>query len=545
MYKHFLSALQNTIRTNWNLNALSDYNGLSYTYGELAEKIVKYHIYFKEIGIKKGDKIAICSRNCADWAVVFLAITSYEAVVVPLLYDFLPENIQDLVEHSESKILFTEDQTWNKLDHTKFSHLQYVISISKHLPIYSKGNQLSLEIVNKKSEELYPDGIKAKDITFPIKNFDDLAVINYTSGTTSAPKGVMITYGNISSNIQFAIDHIPNSPGETILSMLPQAHMYGMVFEFIYPVCYGVNVVFLGKIPSPQTLFKAFSDVKPYILITVPLVLEKIFTKKIIPILETPKMKFLLHTPLKRVIYKKINKQIMDTFGGNIRHIVAGGAAFNQVVENLMRKMKLPYTVGYGMTECAPLLAYADHSEFAQGSCGKTIERMEMRVDSSDPENIAGELQVRGANVMLGYYKNEQATNDSFTEDGWLKTGDLGIIDKNHNVFIRGRSKNMILSSNGQNIYPEELEDKLMNYPYIMETLVVSREGKLIALIVPDFERIATEKIEDSQIRKILDENLKEVNKKLPNYCKINSYELRNKEFEKTPKQSIRRFLYK
>lgn len=550
-YKHFLTWLQDTMYRNWDTKSLMNYQKNGYTYGEVAEMIARYHILFEKMGVVKGDKIALSDNNTAEWAIAFMAVTTYEAVVVPILNDFTDENTQSLVEHSEAKLLLTNATKWNRMDISKFTHLMYVVSVIEHKILYVRSNGEIVEgedcktIVTDAFEVKYPNGFSKDDVHYPVDNFDQLAIINYTSGTTSAPKGVMLTYGNLSSNIQFAMDKIPNIKGETILSMLPMAHMYGLAFEFIYPFCGGVTVYFLGKIPSPNVLFKAFGDVKPYILITVPLVIEKIFQKGVLPTLDKPFVKFLLHTPFRGIIYKSVHDKILKALGGNIRHIVAGGAAMNKQVEDVLRKCKLPYTIGYGMTECAPLLAYEDWHYFAKGSCGKPTHRMEVRIDSEDPQHKDGEIQVRGANVMMGYYKNEEATKAIFTKDGWMRTGDLGIMDADGNIFIRGRSKNMILSSNGQNIYPEEIEDALNSERLIAETVVVERDKKLVALIYPDPEVVALEKLSKHQVAQHLEECRLRVNKTLPAYSQIQKIEIRDEEFIKTPKKSIKRFLYK
>jgi len=561
MYNHFLYYLQRSIRNCWNEPALTNYKGVTYTYGEVAADIARYHILFQKSGIKKGDHIAICARNCAEWGIIFLAVTSYQAVVVSLLNDFTPESIQSLTEHSDSMVLFTEREKWDKMDPEAFTRLRYVFSINEKKVIW-KNDIAAGDITlfcessphpeslcsewEKLFSEAYPCGFSVKDVNYPTNNFEDLALINYTSGTTSAPKGVMLSYGNLSSNIEFGQWGIPNHPGESIVSMLPLAHMYGLAFEFLYQLAGGCHVVFLGKLPSPNVLFRAFAEVKPYMIVTVPLVIEKVFKTSVFPTLENPKMKWLMKIPLlKNLVYQRIHDKILLAFGGELRYMIIGGAAINAEVEDMMKSTRLPYTVGYGMTECGPILGYSDWRRFRKGSCGRAVHRMALRIDSDDQSRNVGEIQARGDNVMMGYYHNEEATKAAFTADGWLRTGDLGIIDSKGNIFIRGRSKNMILSSNGQNIYPEEIEDKLNNQPYVVESIVVERDKKIVALVFPDRTRVSQEALDENGLSKIMEDNRLKLNLLLPNYSKISKIELVNEEFEKTPKRSIKRFLYK
>lgn len=561
MYNHFLYYLQRSIRNCWNEPALTNYKGITYTYGEVAVEIARYHVLFERIGIRKGDHIALCARNCAEWGIVFLAVSSYQAVVVSLLNDFTTESIQSLTEHSESIVLFTEAEKWEKMVPEAFTHLQYAFSLPDKKALWKKdiasGNIIPLRDGSPDPEGFFmewekafgesnPCGFSAKDVNYPTNNFEELALINYTSGTTSAPKGVMLSYGNISSNIEFGQWGIPNHPGESIVSMLPLAHMYGLAFEFLYQLAGGCHVVFLGKLPSPNVLFRAFAEVKPYMIVTVPLVIEKVFKASVFPTLEKPKMKWIMKIPLlKNLVYQRIHDKILLAFGGELRYMIIGGAAINAEVEDMMKSTHLPYTIGYGMTECGPILGYADWKRFRKGSCGRAVHRMALRIDSDDQSRNVGEIQAKGDNVMMGYYKNEEATKAAFTADGWLRTGDLGIIDPKGNVFIRGRSKNMILSSNGQNIYPEEIEDKLNNQPYVVESIVVERDKKIVALVFPDRTRVSQEALDENGLAKIMEENRLKLNLLLPNYSKISKIELVNEEFEKTPKRSIKRFLYK
>ncbi|NLA15417.1 MAG: long-chain fatty acid--CoA ligase [Bacteroidales bacterium] len=548
MKTHYLDYIRDSILKAWDSPAMTNYNKNSYTYGEVARNIARFHILFEELGLKKGDKTALCGPNSAEWGIAFLATTGYESVAVPLLNDFLPDSIMSLTDHSEARILFISNELWGKLDIARMPLLELVICLEDSTVLFSK-NPAIIETHARLDElflQKYPEGYGPENVVFPTDNLDELALINYTSGTTSAPKGVMLTNRNITSNIQFGQSEIPNGPGDTLVSMLPMAHMYGMAFEFLYQLAGGTQVFFLGKVPSPKVLLNALATVKPYMLITVPLVVEKIFKSSVFPTIEKPIIKALMKIPgLASVLYGQIRKKLLYAFGGQMRTLIIGGAAINQEVEDLMKAIKLPYTVGYGMTECAPLLSYEDASKFVKNSCGKPVHRMFLRVDSPDPRNVVGELQARGDNVMLGYYKNPEATAATFTKDGWLRTGDLGIIDKENNVFIKGRSKNLIVGANGQNIYPEEIEDKLNNQPYVIESIVVERDKKLVALVFPDYDRVSQESLDNMGLAKLMEENRMKLNMLLPGFSRITKIELQNQEFEKTPKRSIKRFLYK
>lgn len=453
-----------------------------------------------------------------------------------------------LTDHSEARVLFISNELLSKVEISSMPLLELVVSLEDGNIVFSKQPDLVEEFKNLERlfKQKYPDGFGPEHIDYAIDNLDELALINYTSGTTSAPKGVMLTNRNISSNIQFGQSEIPNGPGDTLVSMLPMAHMYGMAFEFLYQLAGGTQVFFLGKVPSPKVLLNALAEVKPYMLITVPLVVEKIFKSSVFPTVEKPVIKAILKVPgLASILYKQIRKKLLHAFGGNIRTLIIGGAAINQEVEDLMKLVKLPYTVGYGMTECAPLLSYEDASKFVKNSCGKPVHRMSLRVDSSDPMTVVGELQARGDNVMMGYYKNPEATEATFTKDGWLRTGDLGLIDKDNNVFIKGRSKNLIVGASGQNIYPEEIEDKLNNQPYVIESIVVERDKKLVALVFPDYDRVSQESLDSMGLAQLMEENRMKLNMLLPVFSRITKIEIQNQEFEKTPKRSIKRFLYK
>ena len=545
MTKHYFSRFEEAVKNNWERLALANFRGESFTFGELATQIAKFHVFFDAIGLKKGDKVALCAKNSARWGVTFFAANTYEAVLVPILADFHPESVNSLVDHSESKVLLTDSDIWNKLDISKMPAIKAVISSSDFSLLYAADDsiQAANDNLQKLFDEKYPSGFSAADVTYPTDNDKDLAIINYTSGTTSAPKGVMLRYECVSENVAFGQKRLPSYPGDQIVSMLPMAHMYGMMFELIYPLCGGSSIYYLGKTPTPALLLGAMAEVKPYLVITVPLVMEKIFKSKVAPVVNKPVMKALCSIPgLNQVIFKKIRTQLMNAFGGNVREIVMGGAALNPDVEKWFKKFKLPFTVGYGMTEAAPLLAYEDWWEFASKSCGKPVDSVEVRIDSSDPIKQVGEIQAKGVSLMSGYYKNDDATKAAFTEDGWMRTGDLGVMDAAGNIFIRGRSKNMILSANGQNIYPEEIEAVVNNQPYVIESVVVDRGASLVALVYVDSDKIAADSI---NIEEQMNALKAEVNKSMPSYSKISKVEVMDAPFEKTPKMSIKRFMYK
>lgn len=546
--KHYFTRLEQAIHDNWDCKALCNYRGDSFTFGEVATLISKFHICFGEVGVRKGDKIAICAKNSARWGISFLAANTYEAVVVPILADFLPDSINSLVDHSESSILFTDTDLWKKLDVKKMPRLKAVVSVTDFSLLYSVDGKVRDVMDNLQSlfEKKYPLGFTGANVHYPTDNAKELAIINYTSGTTSAPKGVMLRYECLSSNVEFGQWRIPSHKGDTMVSMLPMAHMYGLMFELIYPLCGGTTIYYLGKTPTPQLLLGALKDVKPYLVITVPLVMEKIFKSAILPTLSKPAVKAALAIPgLKQLILGTIRKKLLEAFGGNIRMIIMGGAALNPDVERWFKKIKLPFTIGYGMTEAAPLLAYEDWDKFAVRSCGKVVTNCEVRIDSDDPQHTVGEIQARGLNIMSGYYKNPEATKAAFTEDGWLNTGDLGVIDAEGNIFIKGRSKNMILSSNGQNIYPEEIEAAVNNQPYVLESVVVDRASKLVALVYLDDKKIAADNLDEEAVSELISDLMNNVNKSLPSYSKITKVERVSEPFAKTPKMSIKRFLYK
>ena len=534
--KHYLSYLQETMRSRWNCLALKDLDGVnSYTYAELAAAIEKLHVTWSEMGIKEGDKIALCGRNCANWGLLFLAAESYKAVVVSILPDFTADGIYSLVDHSEAVLLYVGPNVKKKIDTKQMKGLKATIFMDDMTIVDAdKETRKAFEGAEAAYQKAFPNGVTIDDVHYPTDNFDDLAVLNYTSGSTGNPKGVMLTHLNLSGNVDFASHRIPHQPGDTVLSMLPIAHMFGLMFEF------------LTQAPTPTVLMKAFAQVKPFMILTVPLVIEKIVKKGVLPKISSPMMKVLWKTPIiNRIIRGKVKEGLDKTFGGQLRYLIIGGAALNGEVEQVLHDIKFQYCVGYGMTECAPLISYEDWYRYAFHSCGKEIPQCHVRIDSEDPYKKDGEIQVSGINVMKGYYKNEEATKAAFTEDGWMRTGDLGILDKDGNIYIHGRSKNMILGPSGQNIYPEELEDKLNSQPCVAESIVVDRDHKLVALVYPDTTPDGKKLLGTKSLTQQMEENRVAVNKDLPQYSQISSIELVASEFEKTPKRSIKRYLYK
>ena len=538
--RHYLKNLEDTVREQWTQKALCDYNGDSFTYAQLATNIERFRLFFDAAGIKKGDKIAICARNSARWAMTFWGVNVNECVAVPLLSDFHPNTVSLLTHHSDSVVLFIDDEIWAKMNPEEMPTLRAAINMKDGNVLWHRDQVTADAWENRKNafKQIHPDGMWPEQVSYPTDNADDLAIINYTSGTTGNPKGVMLTYNAISDTDHFANTHFPNTPGQTIVSMLPLAHMYGLAIEFIHPNVDGVTVYFLGKTPSPTTLLKAMRDIKPYMVVTVPLVMEKIYANAIKPSME--KAKLPLAVPgLRTLVYRAARKKMIEAFGGAVECFIMGGAALNPEAEQFFKKIHLPYTVGYGMTEACPLLGYEWWTKFVPGSCGKPVH--ELRIDSEDPHHIPGEIQAKGPNLTIGYYKNPEATEASFTEDGWFRTGDLGIIDEKRNIFIRGRIKSMILNSSGQNIYPEEVEAVLANCQYVDECLVVDREGKITALVYTELPEDMDEETKAAIPNKIRIE----ANKSLPNYSKIVKVEMMDAPFEKTPKRTIKRFLYK
>ena len=543
--KHYFTRLEESIKSNWERPALGNYRGELFTFGDLAENIARLHVLYENCGLKKGDKIALCAKNSARWGVAFFSANTYEAVVVPILADFHPESVNSLVDHSESAVLFTDSEIWAKLDINAMPKIKAVVSTADFKLLYAAD-----EKIQKANDELddlfaarYPNGFTAEDVCYPIDNDKELAIINYTSGTTSAPKGVMLRYECITANVEFGQTRLPSYPEDKVVSMLPMAHMYGMMYELIYPLCGGSSIYYLGKTPTPALLLGAMAEVRPYLIVTVPLVMEKIFKSKVAPVIKKPVMKVLCAIPgVNQLIFKKIRNTLLNAFGGNIREIIMGGAALNPDIEKWFKKFRLPFTVGYGMTEAAPLMAYECWAKFVPKSCGKAVDTVEVRIDSENPYKKVGEIQARGINIMSGYFKNDEATKAAFTEDGWMRTGDLGLLDRKGNIFIKGRSKNMILSANGQNIYPEEIEAALNNQPYVIESVVVDRKASLVGLLYLDKDKLAADGV-DLEVHIAVIKS--EVNKSMPAYSKIAKIEVMDRPFEKTPKMSIKRFMYK
>lgn len=549
-YTDFVDLIAESLKTNWDLDALTDYQGITLQYKDVARKIEKLHILFENAGVAKGDKIALCGRNSAHWATAFIATLTYGAVAVPILHEFKAQQVHDIVNHSEAKILFVGDMVWPELDATAMPHLEGIINIPDYSLLLSRSELLTnaRERLNELFGKKYPKYFRKEHISYPhTPDPNALAMINYTSGTTSNSKGVMIPFRALWSNYQFAIEVLGNQvkKGDHIISMLPLAHMYGMAFEFIFEFLHGCHVFYLTRIPSPKIVLKAFGEIKPTIIISVPLIIEKIIKKNVLPKLQTPSMKVLLKLPfISGRILDKVREGLISAFGGNFYEIIIGGAAFNSEVEDLLNKIHFPYTVGYGATECAPIIAYEDWQKFHKGSCGKAAPRMEIKIDSDDPQHTVGEILTRGDNVMLGYYKNDEATRTTLV-DGWYHTGDLGVLDAEGNLYIRGRSKNMLLGASGQNIYPEEIEDKINTLPYVNESIVVQRGEKLVALIYPDYDEAKRDGLDENGLRAAMEQNRKDINTMVASYERISAIELYETEFEKTPKRSIKRFMYK
>ena len=545
-YPHYLERLQNATCKYWDKAALNTIGGDSFTYGQMATQIEKFHLVFSKLGFKKGDKIALYANNGARWGMAYLAVNTYETVIVPLLADFLPENAAFLVNHSESIALFTNEFKWNKMDPEKMPNLRIVIDVDSWKCLWARDaeDKATYGTMDDMFDAKWHDGFGPANVKFPTDNWEDLSTISYTSGSTGDPKGVMLTYHNFSANVDYSQRNV--HAGERMVSMLPMAHMYGLVIEFIYPLCNGTAIYWMAKAPTPAALLKAFADVKPYLLITVPLVMEKIYKSKVKPTLDKPVVKVLLKIPgINNIIYKKVKDGLVAAFGGEVQEFIMGGAALNPEVEKLFKRIKFPYLVGYGMTEACPLLAYEHWTKYVAGSCGKAVDVATVRIDSEDPEHVAGEIQAKGENITIGYFKNPEASANAFTDDGYLRTGDLGIMDKEGNIFIKGRSKSMILSANGQNIYPEEIEAIVNNQPYVAESVVVDRAGKIVALVYLDSEAIKRDKLDNETVSDIPERIRTATNRQLPAYSQIAKVETVLTPFEKTPKMSIKRFLYK
>ena len=549
MANHLIPAIAESIQKNWDSPALSDFKGVTYTFRQVAEEIARLQIIFSAAGVKQGDKVALCAKNSAAWAITFLAGLHYGAVVVPILHEFNPESVEMLVAHSEAKLLFTEKAISDKLDAAKMPALEAAVLIPDYTIAFGKNSKVAETVgeLDKIFAEHYPDGLDRNALNTRIPDPMSLALINYTSGSTGNPKGVMISYDNLWGNVKFGLDMIPFLyPGDGMLSMLPLAHMYGLVFEFIFPLCKGCHVTFLGRVPSPRVVLEAFSEVKPKLVITVPLVIEKIIKTSVMPILNLPVMKVLTYIPgLRNIIFRNIRQKLIHAFGGQLQELILGGAALNEEVEKLLRKIRFPFTVGYGMTECAPLLTYEWWQTARPHSCGRMVAGMEAKVLSPDPQNVPGILHVRGRNVMQGYYKNPEATAEALTSDGWLDTGDICTMDADGYIYLRGRNKNMILGPSGQNIYPEEIEAKLNDLPLVAESIVLDREGRIIGIVHPDYEAGRKQGLTDGQTEEKVMQNLAVLNRQVPAYSKVSALEILKEEFQKTPKHSIRRFLYK
>ena len=546
----FNAMIQQSITDHWDMDALTDYKGATLQYHDVARKIEKLHIMFENSGVKKGDKIALCGRNSAHWAVAFLATLTYGAVAVPILHEFMPEQIHNIVNHSDAKLLFVGDVVATQVDATKMPALEGIIYLPDYSLMVSRTDRLTYarEHLNELFGTKYPKFFRREHVAYyHEQNPDELALINYTSGTTGFSKGVMVPYRALWSNADFAEDVLGKKvvAGSNVISILPMAHMYGMAFEFIFEFIKGCHVFYLTRIPSPAIIAEAFGRVKPIIIIAVPLVIEKIIRKKVFPKIQNNRMRLLLNMPvISKVVKEKICEQVTSAFGGNFYEVIIGGAAFNQEVETFLHSVGFRYTVGYGATECAPIICYEDYSRFVPGSCGKAALHMQVRIDSHDPENVPGEILAKGPNVMLGYYKNEEATRTTIDEDGWYHTGDLGTMDAEGNVFIKGRSKNMLLGANGQNIYPEEIEDKLNSLALVSESVVVQKGEKLIGLVYPDFDEARTLNLGEAELKEIMEQNRKELNTMIPAYSKVSEIRIHKEEFEKTPKKSIKRYLY-
>ena len=547
----FNEIIEKCIIDNWDLDALTDYKGITLQYHDVARKIEKLHIMFENSGVQRGDKIALCGRNSAHWAVAFLATLTYGAVAVPILHEFTPEQIHNIVNHSQSKILFVGDIVGTQVDATKMPSLEGIINIPDYSLALSRTDKLTYarEHLNELYGRKFPKYFRREHVKYYHEQRpDELALINYTSGTTGFSKGVMIPYRALWGNYDFAVHVLGKviNRGDRVISILPMAHMYGMAFEFIFEFLYGCHIYYLTRIPSPAIIAQAFAEVRPQIIIAVPLIIEKIIRKKVFPKIQSGKVRLLRNIPIiNKKVEEKICDQVKQAFGGRFYEIIVGGAAFNQEVEQFLHRINFPYTVGYGATECAPIICYSDYQTFVPGSCGRAVIHMEVKIDSPDPANVPGEILARGTNVMLGYYKNEEATRQTIDNEGWYHTGDLGTMDAYGNVFIKGRSKNMLLGASGQNIYPEEIEDKLNSMPLVVESVVVQRDTKLVGLVYPDYEEAKITGISLSGIEAQMKQNLQDLNLVQPAYCKLSSIEIQEKEFEKTPKKSIKRYMYK
>jgi long-chain acyl-CoA synthetase len=544
--ERLIGYIEQSISKNWDIEALSNYKEKGYTYREIAEHILKLHIFFRDSGIKEGDKIALVGRNSANWCMIYLATVTYGAVIVPILPDFKPDDLVNLVNHSDSVILFVEDKIHESLNESKLAAIKAFISVDT-LKLISSTDIMMRESYAGMTERFqiaWPE-LKPGDIRFSDISNDKLAVISYTGGTTGFSKGVMISHNSLAANVRFAQNNMPLQSGDPLVSFLPLAHTYGCAFEFLFPFTIGCHITILSKTPSPQIIIQAFKEIKPTLILSVPLVIEKVFKKQILPVISKPHMKILLAIPgLNKILHKKVREKLEASFGGRFHEIVIGGAAFNPEAERFFKKIGLRFSVGYGMTECGPLISYASWDTTKLGASGRPVDTLEVTIDSSDPQKVMGEIILRGENVMLGYYKNEKATREIIDEEGWMHTGDLGIMDKEGNIFIKGRSKTMLLGPSGKNIFPEEIEAVINNMDYVAESLVIQEDNKLIGLICPDFDMMKRDNITEDQLPGILEKTRKEVNEKVPEYMAVQKYRVHPEEFTKTPKRSIKRFLY-
>lgn len=548
--ENFIKLYKESFKDNWELPALSDYSkGTHFSFEDVAKEIARIHIIFEECQVRRGDKIALIGKDSARWCIAYMATITYGAIIVPILQDFSPNDVHHIINHSESTFLFVSDRIWDSLEEEKIEDVRGVFSLTDFRCLHQRDGENIQKIMRALEEKMntkYPHGFRKEDIQYADLDNDKVVLLNYTSGTTGFSKGVMLTGNNLAGNVTYAKTLGLMYRGDKELCFLPLAHAYSCAFNFLVPMAVGAHVYMLGKVPSPKILLKAFEEIKPNLIITVPLILEKIYKKMILPQLNKRTMKLALNIPLLDTrIYAQIRKHLVDAMGGRFCEVIVGGAAMNQEVTDFLYKIKFPFTIGYGMTECGPLVSYDNHKDFVPGSCGQILKGiMEVRIDSDDPYHKVGEIQVRGENVMKGYYKNEEATKGAFTEDGWLHTGDLGTIDKDDRIFIRGRSKTMILGASGQNIYPEEIESKINNLPFIMESLVIEKNGKLIGLVYPDYDTVDSTGVSYEDLPVIMEENRQELNKLLAPYEHISSLQLYPTEFEKTPKKSIKRYLY-
>lgn len=544
--ERFITYVEESIRKNWDIEALSNYREKGYTYKEIAERIVKIHIVFREFGIMEGDKIAIVGRNSANWCATYLAVVTYGAVVVPILPDFRIEDLQNIINHSDSKLIFADEKIWEQLEAGKLKEISCAVSLDNFGMVMSRTESQSsfYSSLDAKFKEAFPS-FSQNDISFSAVDNEQLAVISYTSGTTGFSKGVMIPHRSLAANVRYAQKNMPLEPGDPVVSFLPLAHTFGGAFEFLFPFTYGCHITILTKTPSPQILLQAFKEIKPRLILSVPLVIEKVYKKQLIPVISKPHMKALLMVPgVNKILQKKVREKLVETFGGRFKELVIGGAAFNADAEKFFRTIGFRFTVGYGMTECGPLISYASWDTTELGASGRAVDTLEVKIDSEDQENVVGEIILRGDNVMLGYYKNPAATKEVIDEEGWMHTGDLGVIDKAGNIYIKGRSKNMLLGPSGKNIYPEEIESIINNYRYVTESVVISEDDKLVGLIFPDHEQLTNDGITEVTLDDALDTIRKEVNSRLPEYMAVTKFRVHPEEFLKTPKRSIKRYLY-